>query len=307
MKNRLRKVFTRRCGSSKEERAKFRQLGPHPGDPSEIRLYDRSIGDERILEIASSLRQNPHVKTLNLSRNCMGDDGAVALASSFLDNSVLERVTLGDNLFGAVGSSAIASALAHKECPIQALSLPQNAIGDHGVRGIAVSLESNVHLRELFLHSNRIGNVGAGYLANSLRKNSTLRALDLSDNFIGDDGLRALSDALIHNRSLKHLILGDNRFSAEGLRHLLRLVERNSTLLLLDAKAHLKGGSNEYQKLEAKISLNVMLNQCGRGLIRDDRVKGGLLPLILGRVSVKPDLLYGLLQDLPHLWNHSRS
>lgn len=303
MRKFLRKEFSwgRR---SRGERARVDQLDPligNQGDPTEIRLYDFSVGDHRVFKIANSLQNSPHVKTLNLSDNSIGDDGAKALAMVFCDSLVLERVMLGGNRFGNAGCSAIATSLANRKCPIQALSLPRNAIDNIGACAIAISLETNVCLLELCLRSNCIGSVGAGYLAVSLQRNDSLQSLDLSDNCIGNAGLEALSGPLVHNQSLKLLFLGDNRFSADGLKHLVALVKRKTTLLLLDVKAHLQGSSSEYRELEREISHYLMLNQCGRGAIRNEP---GLLSLVLGHFNTKPDLLYGLLRDLPHSWIH---
>jgi Ran GTPase-activating protein (RanGAP) involved in mRNA processing and transport len=297
MRKCLRNAFSWRRRSS-EEHARFNQVDPlicNTGDPTEIRVYDLSVKDHRVLQ------NSPHVKTLNLSDNSIGDDRAIALATAFLDNLVLERVKLGGNCFGNAGCSAVATSLANRKCPIQTLSLPRNAIDNTGARAIAVSLETNVYLLELCLRSNCIGSVGAGCLAASLQRNDTLQSLDLSDNCIGNAGLEALSGALVHNQSLKLLFLGDNRFSAEGLKHLVELVKRKTTLFLLDVKAHLQGSSSEYRELEREISHYLVLNQCGRGVIRKEP---GMLSLVLEHVNTKPDLLYGLLRDLPHSWIH---
>ena len=100
------------------------------------------------------------------------------------DNFTLQRVQLGGNCMGSEGILALSSSLKCRECPIEALSLPDNEIDDNGVRTIATSLQSNVNLRELFLHGNRIGSAGATCLASALRQNQTLKSLDLSNNCI---------------------------------------------------------------------------------------------------------------------------
>ena len=284
---------------TKEERTRYKQLGINAGgDATELCLYNHNISDDRACKIARSLQKNSHVKILNLSCNHIGDGGCCALAKAIQDNFTLQRVQLGGNCMGSQGILALSSSLKYRECPIEALSLPDNEIDDNGVRAVATSLQSNVNLRELFLHGNRIGSAGVTCLASALRQNQTLKSLDLSNNCIGDDGARALSEALVDNTSLTTLILGDNRLSSDGLQHFVNLLEQNCTLLLLDT--HLQACSNEYRRFEETISFYTSLNQYGRGVLR--RHGDVILSLLLEHVNKKPDVLYGLLRDCPHLW-----
>ncbi|KAF9945675.1 hypothetical protein BGZ72_001106, partial [Mortierella alpina] len=65
-------------------------------------------------------------------------------------------------------------------------------------------------LMTLELPDNSIGNEGVKALAEALKTNSTLTTLDLGHNSIGDDGVKTLAEALKTNKTLTNLDLGHN-------------------------------------------------------------------------------------------------
>ncbi len=77
-----------------------------------------------------------------------------------------------------------------------------NNIGSDGARYLAVALERNSSLTELYLYGNNIGNDGARYLAAALERNVTLTDLFLYGNNIGEAGAAALRAALETNCTL---------------------------------------------------------------------------------------------------------
>ena len=324
IRGRIVKAFTFKRES---KRLLLDELGPdNPGTVTEIRLYSMSVGDDRVWKISQSLRVTScQVRTLNLSHNCIGENGCFALALAFRENSSLERVILGFNDLGPAGIVSLAESFTNNtKTSIRSLALPQTQMSDEGARALANALKQPTsRLQELFLQSNHIGNNGAACLADALRVNGTLVALDLSDNVIGDQGINSFLEGVAHNTMLRNLMLGDNRFSLDWLQQLVALAQRNSTLQILDVRAHHQHdrvtalmrdpdlhalAADDRQAKHAlmykQISYYMTLNQSGRRLIQSNP-HPGLLPYLLSHSQWNSDVLYGLIQEQPHLFSSS--
>lgn len=103
---------------------------------------------------------------------------------------------------------------------------------------------------------------------------------------------------LAENRSLKRMYLDMNPLSPAFVDHLTSALEHNTTLTRLGLLTLTV--PNEAAK---RIRYLISLNSAGRGKMQHlpDR---RLLPLILSRVSHEPQLMYGLLSQVPHAWMH---
>ena len=257
------------------------------------------------------------VKTLNLSKNQFGDEGLIALAKVFQTPScvALERVMLGGNPnIGLTGIEALSVALGRTSCRIKCLSLAKCCIGNEESRALAVGLKSNKHMTELLLHSNVIGNTGADALGKALTNHPNLKYLDLSDNTIGDAGLQGLAEGLAHNTTLKHLYLNDIRASTNGLRFLVQLVKHTNhhikAITTMETVHSYQSISEDYSRLSDRdkivdeLEFYLSLNQNGRSFLRQEPPVN-LLAWALAKVRQKPDLLYGLLREIPHMWSAS--
>jgi hypothetical protein len=113
-------------------------------------------------------------------------------------------------------------------------------------------------------------------------------------------------EGLKMSTSLKCLFLGDNRFSLQALSRLVELANHNSTLTIIDAKKHRSAGtaSSIMEKSELKrIGYYLALNQSGRALFRTNCAIG-LVPHLLRRVSDRPSIIFGLMQEQPHMFGN---
>jgi Ran GTPase-activating protein (RanGAP) involved in mRNA processing and transport len=147
--------------------------------------------------------------------------------------------------------------------------------------------------------------------SSSSSSSSSLRALILSENPIGDGGMELLCQALRHNRSLMLLAVGDCRVTDKGmavLAHCLR--HYNCSLQRLYSYGNAFTNKCESSSSGADHHLEVRywldLNARGRSFLRSDQCRSEFLPRMLSKVSEKPEVLYGLLRELPHLWGVSR-
>ncbi|XP_067306096.1 protein NLRC3-like isoform X2 [Pseudorasbora parva] len=99
-------------------------------------LRSCGVTDEGCAALASALRSNPsHLRELNLSENNLGDSG-VKLLSAVLENPLCKLETLRLRSCGVTdeGCAALASALRSNPSHLRDLDLPENNLGDSGVK-----------------------------------------------------------------------------------------------------------------------------------------------------------------------------
>lgn len=235
-------------------------------------LFGNDICDSGCAEIAKALRYNPALETLNLSYNNIGSDGAIALGLAIREHS---------------DSSGISK-----------IDLTGNSIGDEGACVLAESLPQNGSINDLTLSRNSVSDVGAIAFANALRMNCRLQGLRMADNEIGATGAKALAASLKHNT---HLRIIDLRFNdtmgyMSGYLFLSTVQECNTNLTVCDV-SHSKS-----QPLQRRIDYWCELNQWGRSMAQFEE-GASLLPLILEHCKERPDLIFGLLSETPHIWS----
>ena len=108
------------------------------------------------------------------------------LATALKGNDTLTSLNLHDNDIGDEGAKALATAMKENEnIKLTSLNLRANNIGDEGARAIATAMKENekIKLTRLNLGLNAIGDEGAKALAMALLENDTLTFLDLSQWF----------------------------------------------------------------------------------------------------------------------------
>lgn len=117
---------------------------------------------------------------------------------------------------------------------VRVLKSVGNNIGDEGVAHIAILLETNVSVKELYIINNSVSNIGALDLAKMLNKNTTLKRLDLSKNNIGGEGAIVLAKALENNITLESFNLSENPYGLMGVLQLVESIAKNG--MLIDVK-----------------------------------------------------------------------
>lgn len=153
----------------------------------------KEVCQEYSPEVLQALRENLHSWTiLSISRCNLGDN----------DDEHL-RLRL-DELTSALWNNTI----------LTNLYLEENQLTN--VHTLCQLLRVNQTLTVLDLGSNLIDNAGAEELALALQENTTLAELYLNNNVIGEKGGKALLDTLLHrNKTLSVLDLGGNPISNE--------------------------------------------------------------------------------------------
>eukprot|EP00980_Cylindrotheca_fusiformis_P003911 scaffold867_cov112-Cylindrotheca_fusiformis.AAC.9 len=118
-----------------------------------------------------------------------------------------------------------------------------------------------------------IGDSGTAILCKALEKNSTLKVLSLAVCNISNAGIQTLTDCVrFHNNT-----------------HLTRI--------------YLFGNPQNDNREKEILSYWLELNAIGRSAMRGS-ISSAMIPTVLSSPSNqnRPDLLYGLLRELPHVW-----
>jgi hypothetical protein len=150
-----------------------------------------------------ALRDNPTLKTLELSSCYITSEGACLIAEALINNKTLET-----------------------------LNVSRNEIENAGVESFTDMLKVNKTLKELDISRNLIGTAGAVSLAGVLKINSTLKALKISRNPIGVDGAVAFADMLKVNKTSEELKI--SRKEVESINAFAAMLKVNKTLKILN-------------------------------------------------------------------------
>jgi Ran GTPase-activating protein (RanGAP) involved in mRNA processing and transport len=171
-----------------------------------VLILDTTSMDDVALSWLAAAQGMPTLSTLVLSNNTFGAAGMAALAqaSGFTG---LEELSLAWCEIGDDGLVALSAAGGFR---LKTLQLPQNAVGDAGVRALAGSPAAE-GLRTLALDDNRIGDEGAMLIA-SAEGLRTLEWLSLAENPVGNAGIASLAAM----PSLRLLDLQGTALGADG-------------------------------------------------------------------------------------------
>jgi Ran GTPase-activating protein (RanGAP) involved in mRNA processing and transport len=264
-------------------------------------VHHSHFDDTHARELALALAKNPNVQKLKVSEcPCLSARGVSIILESLLANNTnisqleLESVTIGDE-----GLHAITRLLqSNSKCAIQWLGLENN--GTLSLEAWKELFRSVGSLRSLDLSRNALTQDHImAELCDTIKSSNTLESLIVSENPIGDKGVEQLCDALQHNESLIILALGDCQISNRGMHALTQCLRQNSSL----QRFFLYGNPMEYETVErTEFAYWLELNSSGRRLLRTPDFRSELLPRMLSKVHNNPELLFGLLHELPHIW-----
>ena len=115
-----------------------------------------------------------------LNSNNIRSEGAVTIATMLKTNSSLETLNLDGCSIDSSGGVELGTALERNKT-LRELSLSWNALGDDGVSGLIVGLENNSSLEELWLTGDKsLGEEGVSLLLKCVEeKNTSLKSLSL--------------------------------------------------------------------------------------------------------------------------------
>lgn len=159
--------------------------------------------DAKIMnKLASALKTNQTLNSLDLRYNAIGPKGAKELAEALKENQTLISLDLCSNTIYSEGVKELASVLL-KNQTLTSLNLSNNKIGHEGTKELAEALKMNRTLTSLNLNGNAINSEGAKVLASLLKENQMLTSLVLSNNAIGSTTKSEIEEILRSNTTLK--------------------------------------------------------------------------------------------------------
>ncbi len=160
---------------------------------------------------------------IDLCKQVVGPDHIEMLMESLVSNTRISHFLLGNNVIGERGAHAIAKFLHEPHTPqIETWYLAGNCIDTDGIGDIASALQTDPHMKYLWLKRNPLQPAGMRHIGDLLRHNNNIKILDLHNTAILDEGMEALCAGLQENDSLRHLYLGADGISPVGVAHLAR-------------------------------------------------------------------------------------
>ncbi|KAJ0409907.1 hypothetical protein P43SY_005801 [Pythium insidiosum] len=186
----------------------------------ELQLGNTELEVENLIAIATALRSNRSLHTLNLDNPIVrtNEEEAIQHIGKMLQvNETLKALSLCKHQLTDHGAQVLAERLLDNQS-LQSLALRANRIGATGASALAALLLRHDALTEFDLSANRIGDAGAEAFAKLLRHNSRpLATLALCSAYLTDDGLSAIAEACLRPRHpetnrLRSLLLWGNDF-----------------------------------------------------------------------------------------------
>ena len=267
------------------------------------RVQHVDFSDRHAQALATALRalRGNRIRKLEIYKCPLLSSRGISFVVDALSQVYVERLDLSSVHVGDEGMQAITQLIEASPC-LTWLSLEDiGPISLPAWSRFFLAAMSSFHLKSLELSRNELFEEHMTPLANGLRNNTTLESLILSENPIGDEGVEVLCrHALTRNSSMMLLALGDCEITERGLHFLLQCLRGNFTSL---ERLYLYANPLDESSAEkAEVTYWLDLNAQGRGYFRNEDCQSELVPRILTRSRNSPKLLYGLLQELPHVW-----
>lgn len=150
--------------------------------------------------IASTLRHNNVLKTLNLSNNQFGSKGAKVISAALKVNVTLTKLDISENDLNLEGSIAIGEMLTTNSTLIY-LNLFRNNL--RCLKEISKALCVNQSLRSINFMCNVLGDASAPFVRDILAMNKTLTEINADSNMFSSAGLRLVLGGLSQNHIIK--------------------------------------------------------------------------------------------------------
>lgn len=166
------------------------------------------------------------------------EGGLDQILDALTRNVSAPHITVCGIELGSVRLRLLTKALAYNES-CMSMDLNRKGLCDEDGISLADMLSTNTNLQKIECEGNNLGMKAAEAIGEALKKNNSLRSLNLESNNLtasgGDQrGIINLAEALHVNTSLRVLMLSKNGITAQAGEHLVKAVEANEMLTLVD-------------------------------------------------------------------------
>ncbi|CAI9612063.1 unnamed protein product [Staurois parvus] len=218
----------------------LRKLIPALHTIKNLILYDNHLTDSSCPHLASGIRNNQTLRTLNLSENNLEGPHFSDLMAA-LTTSRIEELQLPYNHLTDSSCSHLAIGI-RKNQTLRTLNLSENNLeGPHFSDLMAVLTTSQIE--EIHLDNNHLTDSSCPHLASGIRNNQTLRTLNLSYNVLEGPNFSDLMAALTTSQ-IEDLQLDNNRLTESSCPHLASGIRNNQTLRTLNLSENNLEGSH---------------------------------------------------------------
>ncbi|PIO27441.1 hypothetical protein AB205_0173120 [Aquarana catesbeiana] len=195
----------------------------------ELHLMNNDLTDRSCPHLASGIRNNQTLRTLNLSENNLEGPHFSDLMEA-LTTSRIEELHSCPHLASGIRNNQT----------LRTLNLSGNNLGGPHFSDLMEALTTS-RIEELQLDNNHLTDSSCPHLASGIRNNQTLRTLSLSGNNLGGPHFRDLMETLTTSQ-IEQLDLSHNHLTDSSYPHLASGIRNNQTLRTLNlSKNNLKG------------------------------------------------------------------
>ncbi|XP_077321225.1 NACHT, LRR and PYD domains-containing protein 3-like [Lithobates pipiens] len=196
----------------------------------ELQLYNTLLTNSSCLHLASGIRNNQTLRTLDLSNNGVGGPHFRDLMEA-LTTSQIEKLHLNNCYLMGNYCYQLASGIRNNQA-LRTLSLSDNNLEGPPFIDMMEALPTS-RIEELHLDRNQLTDSSCPHLASGIRNNQTLRILNLSGNNLKGPHFRDLMAALPTSR-IEELQLDKNNLTDSSCPHLASGIRNIQTLKTLN-------------------------------------------------------------------------
>ncbi|KAM5129099.1 NACHT, LRR and PYD domains-containing protein 3-like [Mantella aurantiaca] len=208
----------------------LRKIIPTLHNIKSFSLSDNHLTDRSCPHLASGIRNNQTLRTLNLSYNNLEGPHFRDLMKA-LTTSRIEELHLSDNHLTDISCPHLALGIRNNQT-LRILDLSHNNLEGPHFRDLMEALTTS-RIEELHLGNNDLTDISCPHLASGIRNNQTLRTLNLSGNNLEGPHVSDLMEALTTSR-IEELHLMSNLLTDISCLHLASGIRNNQTLRTLN-------------------------------------------------------------------------
>ncbi|XP_072284227.1 NACHT, LRR and PYD domains-containing protein 3-like [Pyxicephalus adspersus] len=212
-----------------------------------LSLEDNGLTDSSCPHLASGIRNNQTLTTLNLSKNNLQGPHFRDLMET-LTTSQIEKLDLNGNHLTDSSCPNLANGIRNNQT-LKKLDLSDNNLEGPHFRDLMEALTTS-GIEELDLHNNQLTDSSCPHLASGIRNNQTLWKLDLSRNKLGGPHLSDLMAAVTTSR-IEELCFFNNHLTDSSCPQLASGIRNNQAMKKLHLSKNNLAGPHFKDLIEA--------------------------------------------------------